>query len=74
MQHCGPRKPEQRVFPVSYGRMSRWLERFSCALGLEGKLFTTHSFRRGGATAMLLRGESVETIMEYGRWASTSHG
>ena len=63
---------KDRVFPVSYGTVARWLQRFCLAFDLDGKLFTTHSFRRGGATHMLLDGVSVETIMEYGRWASTA--
>lgn len=34
-------------------------------------LFTSHSFRAGGATDLHLRGVSVEEIMRRGRWKST---
>lgn len=34
-------------------------------------LFTTHSFRAGGATDLHLQGLSVEEIMRRGRWMST---
>ena len=68
----GKVKPHDWFLPVSYTRVARWLERMCTALQLAPKLFTTHSFRRGGATQMLLDGFSVETIMEYGRWQFSS--
>ena len=38
--------------------------------GLMSGEFSTHSLRSGGATAMYVRGISVEHIQRFGRWAS----
>ena len=43
------------------------------ALGLGSHHFTPHSLRHGGATHALLHlGQSIETIMQRGRWQSNS--
>eukprot|EP00974_Lingulodinium_polyedra_P032842 3161704-Lingulodinium_polyedra.AAC.1 len=62
----GPVPANDRIFAFSYSRVSRWLARVSEAFAIPAKLFTTHSFRRGGATDLLPQGLSVETIMERG--------
>eukprot|EP00974_Lingulodinium_polyedra_P069642 6741126-Lingulodinium_polyedra.AAC.1 len=54
---------------LSYTRLNRWLKRLLQALGFSCDA-TTHTLRRSGATHRLHTGSSVETIMEYGRWAS----
>ena len=58
-----------RVFETSYGRVRRLLPIVSGHLGLQDVGFTTHSFRRGGASHLLERGTPIMNIAEYGRWA-----
>ena len=62
---------EQTLFPCSYGKCNYWIKRLSTLFGLP-TAFTTHSLRRGGATALLMKGWRVDDICVLGRWASLS--
>jgi hypothetical protein len=55
----------QHGFRCEFGRACR-------ALGLAEHGFTPHSLRHGAATCDALAGVPVETILERGRWASSS--
>ena len=46
------------------------IKRSATPNGLASKMFSTHALRSGGATAMYVRGTSVEHIRRFGRWAS----
>ena len=59
---------EGRVFSVSCSRVGYWMKR----LGFASVHFTSHSFRRGGASQLLRRGVGFEDICLFGRWASTT--
>ena len=60
------------VIGVPYGRVLRWVKRLSIYFSFEPVVFTTHSFRRGGASALLGAGVPLSLIMEHGRWLSES--
>ena len=57
---------------VTYYRVRRCLGLASKALGYGEDTFRTHSCRRGGASALALKGISLQDIMHFGRWASES--
>ena len=63
--------PSSAAFPCTYNRVLRTLRKATAFLKL-GADFTTHSFRRGGATARLIRNDTIENIMIAGRWKSLS--
>ncbi len=59
-----------RLCPISYGRLQRWIQLASDSLGFGSVHWTSHSLRRGGATALLQENVPLADIMLYGRWAS----
>jgi integrase len=63
--------PSHRASPT--GAYRHALRVVCDALGLGSHHFTPHSLRHGGATHALLHlGQSIETIMQRGRWQSNS--
>eukprot|EP00971_Amphidinium_carterae_P264543 5247831-Amphidinium_carterae.1 len=60
-----------KVFDLSYPTVSKWLRRATDYLGFGHIPWTTHSLRRGGATALVSQGYSFESVILYGRWASS---
>ena len=63
-------KPDQLVFPLSYQTVMRWLRTMGAHFKLADAGFTSHSFRRGGATDLLTRNYAIDFIVNFGRWAS----
>ena len=62
---------DERLFADDVELRIRALIKWSATSnGLVSSKFSTHSLRSGGATAMYLRGISVEHIRRFGRWAS----
>lgn len=59
-----------RLFPFGPDGFRRVFKDTCTSLGLSQQ-YVPHSLRHGGATALYLRGLSVETVMERGRWASS---
>ena len=59
-----------RLTSATYPSVSRDLARVSSLLGVGFAQFTTHSFRRGGASALALAGMPMQDIMMFGRWSS----
>ena len=57
---------------MTYYRVRRCLGLASKALGYGEDTFRTHSCRRGGASAIALKGISLQDITHFGRWASES--
>ena len=66
----GARK-DMLLLPTSYKKVATSFSKACTLLQVPGH-WTTHSLRRGGATEMLIQQYSLETIMEFGRWASVS--
>ena len=62
----------QRVEPTSADEFVRNLRFWLAAVNPEADLaqYAGHSFRRGGATAMLLAGVPTSVIQRHGRWRS----
>ena len=52
--------------------MSEFAKRMGESVSRDGRLFSSHSFRVGGAEFMDKRGEAAETINRGGRWAPNS--
>ena len=51
-------------------RLRSVIKRIASPNGLEPSRFSTHSLRSGGATALYVRGVSLDHIRRFGRWAS----
>jgi integrase len=60
---------DDRVFDFSASSFRDWFKRAVFSLGLDQR-YVPHSLRHGGATALYMRGVSLETILHMGRWAS----
>lgn len=58
------------LFPFSAATYRLHFKQAAAELGLSDE-YVPHSLRHGGCTSFHLRGNSVETCMERGRWAST---
>ena len=67
-----PKDPGCLVSGASYARVRSHLIRACTFFGYRDVLFRSHSLRRGGATALFVRGLNLHQIMIYGRWASES--
>lgn len=73
------RKLESHVFgtrPMSVDSFTDFLTEHLLHLGLSPSqlhLFTSHSFRAGGATDLHLQGIPVDEIMRRGRWRSSTY-
>jgi len=65
-----PMAPEGKTFDISYNRLNYWLRRGSQAFGFGHLRWSSHSLRRGGATAMVLDGHPFKDVQVYGRWLS----
>lgn len=63
-----PRNSTRPGQGVRYADMMSLLKAAAEAAGRDTSNFGTHSLRRGGASAYLLAGSSVEHIALYGRW------
>ena len=62
---------DEKLFDDYIEKRLRTIIKWSAASnGLMSRKFSTHSLRSGGATAMYVRGISVEHIRRFGRWAS----
>lgn len=61
-----------RLCNVSYFTVGKSLQLCANCFGFGHVRFTTHSLRRGGATALYLHGMPFADIMFFGRWSSES--
>jgi len=59
--------------PITYAVFQRRLKASVRAIGLDSRLFSTHSFRRGGATLAFRAGIPGETIKVLGDWQSEAY-
>ncbi|KAF4140477.1 hypothetical protein GN958_ATG10337 [Phytophthora infestans] len=53
--------------------MSKVLQAAAKATGEDATLFSCHSLRRGGATALLSAGVDSTAVMLHGRWKTDSY-
>ena len=59
--------------PVTYAMFQRRLKASIRGIGLDSRLFSTHSFRRGGASLAFKAGISGDTIKVLGDWQSEAY-
>jgi len=59
--------------PITYAVFQKKLKASTKAIGLDPKLFSTHSFRRGGATLAFRAGIAGDTIKILGDWQSEAY-
>lgn len=59
--------------PVKRSRYSSIIKSCVSLLGLDPKLYNTHSLRIGRATDLALLGTSLEVIKQTGRWSSSAY-
>ena len=57
---------------VRYHDVRRLAQRGAELCGRDTRLYATHSWRRGGASAYILAGCSLQSVQLYGRWALLS--
>jgi hypothetical protein len=60
----------EKVCPIGYNTLSRWITWVAHRLGHGEVSWTSHSLRRGRATDLLMRNVPIENIMDAGRWES----
>ena len=60
----------ERLVTTNYATVSSDLRKACQCLGLGHVGFTTHSFRRGGASTLSLEGLQLHDVMLFGRWQS----
>ena len=56
--------------PITYSQFQKRLRELICKIGLNPNLFSSHSFRRGGATLASRAGVSPNSIQLMGDWKS----
>ena len=61
------------VVPVTYNVYNRYIKYFLNLIGLDNKLYSSHSFRRGGTTLSFSSKVSSELIQIHGDWASDAY-
>ena len=61
------------VVPVTYNVHNRYIKYFLNLIGLDNKLYSSHSFRRGGATLAFSSMVPSELIQIHGDWASDAY-
>ena len=59
--------------PVTYAKFCKFLKRVTKILGLDSRLFSPHSFRRGGATFAFACEVPSELIQRQGDWHSDAY-
>ena len=61
------------LFPNSYNQFNSELKRRCVIAGINKEGISTHSLRRGGATALFASGVPEAAIMAHGRWTSLAY-
>ncbi len=62
--------PQDLVFPCNRKQFVGYIKKEIGTLGLDPKDYSSHSLRRGGATALFAGGVPSAAIMRHGRWKS----
>ncbi len=78
-----PAKPDEALFtlprstskpnPVTYLGFQKFLKKVIETVGLDPQNFSTHSFRRGGASHAFASNVPAELIKGHGDWASDAY-
>lgn len=63
----------EHYVPVMYTKFCNFLKRVTKALGLDSRLFSPYSFRRGGATFAFACRVPSELIQRQGDWRSDAY-
>jgi integrase len=66
-------KRGKKVTPVQYNFLQKFLKTCVNSIGLDGSKFSSHSFRRGGATWAFKAQVPSELIKVQGDWASQAY-
>ena len=66
-------KKKNTVVPVSYYQFQTFFRSLLPLINLDPKLYSTHSFRRGGATWAFKNNVPGELIQNHGDWASSAY-
>lgn len=61
---------KKRQTSISTREFNKWVKLYAVQMQLDPKAVSSHSFRSGGATDMVLRGATREMVMRQGRWKS----
>ena len=72
-RHAGPDEPLCAWEPekvLTCEEMARFAKKSAALCGQDPNLYSTHSFRSGGATALFRGGAPDLAIQKFGRWAS----
>ncbi|CAG2202644.1 unnamed protein product [Mytilus edulis] len=64
---------KHKLVPVTYTDFQRYIKEFISKIGRNPRLFSTHSFRRGGATFAFESKVPAELIIVHGDWASDAY-
>ena len=69
-----PSRPDSRSFKrVTCEQISKTIKQAACNLGLDPRIYSSHSCRSGGATALFLGGATDATVRLFGRWNSDAY-
>ncbi|CAG2231496.1 unnamed protein product [Mytilus edulis] len=63
---------KHKLVPVTYTDFQQYIKAFISRIGRNPRLFSTHSFRRGGATFAFESKVPAELIQVHGDWAKTN--
>ncbi|VDI04268.1 Hypothetical predicted protein [Mytilus galloprovincialis] len=66
-------KKKGKCIPITYNQFQNKLRELLCKIGLNPNLFSSHSFRRGGATLASKAGVSPSSIQLMGDWKSNCY-
>ena len=67
-----PHDPRRRVVGINYAFFVKWFGKLLSQLHADHYNFRSHSLRRGGATALFMKGVDLRSIMVIGGWSSES--
>jgi integrase len=63
----------KKLIPVSYANFQKFLKNIVSLVGIDSTNFSTHSFRRGGATHAFDSNVPSELIKSHGDWSSDAY-
>jgi len=64
---------KEKIIPITYSKYQHRLRSWLQKIGLNSKLFSSHSFREGGATLAAQVGISSSLIQLMGDWKSDAY-
>ena len=67
------KRVKEKIFPITYGEFQTKLRHLIQLTGRNSSVYSTHSFRRGGATFAFDSNVSTELIQLHGDWRSDAY-